>query len=555
MRSGLRAAAVCSWLAVICFAAAFAEPPDTVVEIQIDGSGAVSADELRRAVSAHTEDPQEAARAVLERYQAAGRLFAEAEAAVERLPDGTRVLRIRAREGPQARLQSIEWVGLNALTEEDAAQALGVRIGALLHAIDWRSALDKLARRYADNGRPYASALTEIVRADPQTGEAHLRVKIEEGVEARIESVQFEGLKKTRLQTALRLLPVRAGDLYDQRKIDDARHILLNCGYFASVHPALIERVGERGGERSGEMGGRDGLIRFRARVEEAPTFRAVGLLGYAPPLSEEDAPQLIGAVEASDANLFGTGRQARFRWEAGDDRSTQAAYREPFLFHSGVDLEARWDAERVQGGYREAGSLRVGWTPAPRLRASAGGQRLRADGLTGSGLLAEAVWDARDSRDNPTTGWHAAVRADAVVGGARFQRVEASVRRVLPIARRHAAAFKAQIGAVFGSAVPPAERFRMGGADTLRGHRERAFEGEVRRLGSIEYRLLTGPRSRLFAFFDIGRMDRNKTQYGYGVGANLESKTGLAQIQYGVSPDAPLLEGIVHLRLGAAFR
>ena len=547
MRSGLRAAAVCSWLAGVCVAAAFAAPRDTVVEIQIDGSGAVSADELRRAVSAHTEDPQEAARAVLERYRAAGRLFAEAEAAVERLPDGTRVLRIRAREGPQARLQSVEWVGLNALTEEEAAQALGVRIGALLHAIDWRSALDKLARRYAENGRPYASALTEIVRADPQTGEAHLRVKIEEGVEARIESVLFEGLKKTRLQTALRLLPVRAGDLYDQRKIDGARHILLNCGYFASVHPALIERVGERGG--------RDGLIRFRARVEEAPTFRAVGLLGYAPPLSDEDAPQLIGAVEASDANLFGTGRQARFRWEAGDDRSTQAAYREPFLFHSGVDLEARWDAERVQGGYREAGSLRVGWTPAPRLRASAGGQRLRADGLTGSGLLAEAVWDARDNRDNPTAGWHVAVRADAVVGGARFQRVEASVRRVQRIARRHAAAFKAQIGAVFGSAVPPAERFRMGGADTLRGHRERAFEGEVRRLGSIEYRLLTGPRSRLFAFFDIGQMDRNGTQYGYGVGANLESKTGLAQIQYGVSSDAPLLEGIVHLRLGAAFR
>ncbi len=543
MRSALRTAAVCCWIALICCAAAFAAPSDTAVEIEIEGDGAVSADELRRAAAAHT-DPQEAARAVLERYRAAGRLFAEAEAVVERLPDGTRVLRVRAREGPTARLQSIEWVGLKTLTEEEAAQTLGVRTGAPMHAIDWRSALDRLARRYAENGRPYASALTEIVRANPKTGEAHLRVQIEEGVEARIESVQFEGLKKTGLQTALRLLPVRAGDLYDPRQIDNARQILLNCGWFASVHPALMER------------GGRDGLIRFRARVEEAPTFRAVGLLGYAPPLSDEDAPQLIGAVEASDLNLFGTGRQARFRWEAGDDRSTQAAYREPFLFGSRVDLEARWDAERVQGGYRETGSLRVGWTPAPRLRASAGGQRLRADGLAGNGLLAEAEWDAREGfQDNPTEGWHVAVGADAVVGGARFQRVQASVQRIQRVARRHAVALKAQVGSVGGSAVPPAERFRMGGADTLRGHRERAFEGAVRRLGSIEYRLLTGARSRLFVFIDIGQMDRNRTQYGYGVGANLESKTGLAQIQYGVSPDAPLLEGIVHLRLGAAFR
>lgn len=543
MRSALRTAAVCCWLARICCAAAFVELSDTVVEIQIDGDGAVSVDELRRAAAAHT-DPKEAARAVLERYRAAGRLFAEAEAAVERLPDGTRILRVRAREGPPARLQSIEWVGLSALTEEEAAQTLGVQTGDALHAIDWRSALDKLTRRYAENGRPYVSALTEIVRADPQTGEAHLRVQIEEGVEARIESVQFEGLKKTGLQTALRLLPVRAGDLYDPRKIDDARRILLNCGWFASVHPALMER------------GGRDGLIRFRARVEEAPTFRAVGLLGYAPPLSDEDAPQLIGAVEASDLNLFGTGRQARFRWESGADRSTRAAYREPFLFGSRVDLEARWDAERVQGGYREAGSLRVGWTPARRLRASAGGQRLRADGLTGNGLLAAAEWDAREGfRDNPTEGWHAAVGAEAVIGGARFQRVQASVQRIQRVARRHAVAVKAQVGVVVGSSVPPAERFRMGGADTLRGHRERAFEGAARRLGSIEYRLLTGARSRLFVFLDIGQMDRNRTQYGYGVGANLESKTGLAQIQYGVSPDAPLLEGIVHLRLGAAFR
>ena len=510
------------------------------------GASLFSAEEAERLILS-SADASEAARRLLERYREAGYLFAEADVSLEE-----RALLIRVREGPRARLEAVEWAGLAALSEASAMSAVGARVGGPLHETDWEEGLSRLIRVYAENGRPHASVRLEAARADAETGFVAVRLTLDEGPLVRIESVRFEGLKKTRESVAARLLPIAAGDLYDQRKIDAARSALLHCGYFDSAHPALLER------------GASAESVRFRARVEEAKTLRAAGVLGYAPPLSDSEPPQLIGTLEASDRNLFGTGREAHFRWESGDSRSTRAGYREPFLFGSGIDLEARWESARADGSAREAGSVRFGWGASPRLRIGAGAQAVFAEGAAGGGLLTEAVWDARGgresrygenrSRENPSDGWLLRFAADAVAGGVAFQRFEASFWRFQPLWGRHTAAARFQFGAMRGAQIPPAERFWMGGADTLRGYRARAFQGLSRRLFTLEHRVLTGPRSRLFAFVDFGQTGAGPIRSGYGVGAALESRAGLAQIQYGVSPETPLLEGKIHIRLGAAF-
>ena len=61
-----------------------------------------------------------------------------------------------------------------------------------------------------------------------------------------------------------------------------------------------------------------------------------------------------------------------------------------------------------------------------------------------------------------------------------------------------------------------------------------------------------------IMGFLDIGDIRQGSTgigpRVGYGVGVNLDSRGGLIQLQYGLSPGTALVDGKVHIRLGTAF-
>jgi outer membrane protein assembly factor BamA len=519
----------------------------TLARVEVIGARAFSEEELRKVLqwqegAPYREEALEQAQArLLEKYRAAGRFFARLDPRIE--TQGGRVsVVLRVEEGPIARLREVSLVGVQALPAEAARRELGVRANRPFDAARWEKGIARLAERYHELGYPFVVLTTVPTTADPDTGDISLAVHVSEGARAVIERVEIEGLAKTREEVVRRLLGVVAGEPYDVRRIAAARHALVNSGFFTDVHPSLIQR------------GSAPERLVLRARVQEARTGRASGLLGYAPPRGEQDVPQVTGLLEAAERNLFGTGRVAEFRWESGENRTTHVAYVEPYAFGVPLDLQAQWDAETYSGVQRRGGSLRGDWRLSPFLRFGAGVQVLRTDAGTGWGMLMRAEWDSRDYRPNPAGGWLLRLQSDHLRGALRFDRLDSDLAVLLPVRPRHVVALRFRAGGLSGVDIPATEWYFLGGAASLRGYREREFPGRRRLLANLEYRILTGPDSHVFAFLDIGAVDRMSPRIGYGIGANLDSRSGLLRLDYGISRETSPLDGKVHIRLGTAF-
>lgn len=525
---------------------------DAVIgRVDFDGNRAYSASELRRVVNLEKgtilsqENLDSGQTRLLEFYRQAGFLFAESNVRADAAGDSARVV-FAVREGRRARLRAFEVVGAAGLSETAIRRLMDARENAPFDAAAWERGVARTLDEYANRGHPFAAITTTIAETRRDEGLFDLRLIVEERERVSIERVEFEGLAKTRLTVARRLVPIREGDAYDRRRVEETRHRLVNSAFFAQVHPSLIQR------------GSAPDRVVLRARVVEARTGRIAGIIGYAPPANDADAPQLTGLVEAVETSLAGTGREVAFKWESGEARSAHFHYREPYLVDMPISASIGWSAERHEAALRETGFARLDWQANPYWSVGVGTQFVRADASEGWGILVESIYDRRDYKPNPSTGWSLRTRVDFVRGGLSATRYETEFEAVRRLWGTHVIAARLNESRIRGRNLPASERVTLGGASTLRGYRERAFHGASRLFGGVEYRILTGPDSRVFAFLDAGAVDDETTSaplnIGYGVGASLESRGGVLRLDYGLAPGTPPLRGMVHIRLGAAF-
>jgi len=523
-----------------------------VADVVVRGSSALTEEEARAATGvvpgapATASTADEAVRSLLEAYTAADRPFARASAHIEALTPTSQRVAIDVQEGAVARVASVRWSGLGWMSEDDARRISGLRESDSYNAARWARGVGLLSAAYAEAGHPLASVAVRLVEADEADGSLSLAIAVDEGPRVTFEKVTFEGVTKTRHTLLRRIVGIEATDVYDSRRVAGARRRLLNSGLFTSLHPADVLR------------GSSDGSVIYRARLEEARTARFLGVLGYAPPASLEDAAQVTGIIEAVETNILGTGREARLRWESGENRTNQFAYREPFLFGRGVAWEVEWDAERYQGSRTRAARSSLTWNLTSRVAAEAGVQSVLAEGSSGWGGVASVALDTRDFHPNPSAGALLRVDVDAVAGDISFRRAGVDASLFVPASGQQVVAARVTATTVGGPRIPFTEWLFMGGATTLRGYEERQFRGTRRATGSLEYRVLTGRMSHVFAFVDVGRVwdpaGESPVKVGYGLGANLESRGGLVRFQYGIEPSGSPLDGKVHLSLGTAL-
>jgi outer membrane protein insertion porin family len=529
-----------------------AETPPVISQITVTGASALTIADARGATGlaegdTYTTDQADVAmRLLLKAHADRGHHFANAKLATEpRLQDAVGVL-IDIREGAPATVSRVQLTGISLLGERQARSLLGAEESGPYDADRWAAGINRLSDAYAQSGHPLARITLRLAAADEEEGDLALLVDVHEGPEIAFEAVTFEGMRKTRPGLLANMTRIRSGDRYDSRRVADARRRLMNSGLFASVHPVDILR------------GSDAGHVVYRARVTEARTARFLGVLGYAPPAVAGEPAQITGLVEGVETNILGTGRQARVRWESGENRTNRFAYREPFLFGRRVALDVEWDAERYQGSRTRAARSSLDWELASTVTVSVGGQAVSADDTSGRGALASVEFDTRDFRPNPLRGVLLRAEADAVTGGISFSRFETDARAFASVAGAHVLAARATVARVTGSDIPLTEWLFMGGADTLRGYEERQFRGTRSITGSVEYRIVTGRLSHVFAFVDVGRVSDADAavapKLGYGIGANLESRGGLVRFQYGIEPSASPLDGKVHLSLGTTL-
>ena len=542
-------------------------------------------------------------------YREAGFIFAETSPNITIIPEDGQVnnetvvsIAVEIAEGKQLRAGMLTLSGNQHFSEAEIRDELGLKEGNLFTHTALERGLERIQTRYSEHGYPKVEIAPKNIHLLPETGTINFELNIQEGAQVRIGEVKVSGLKKTKTEVVLREIHVKPNQNYKQRDIDTSYRRLRNLGYFYQVNPNVLE---------AGETEDR---INFHARVTEARTGQLSGVIGYAPPDSDADAaPQLTGVLEARETNLLGTGRQLNFYWKSGLLKILRFGYAEPWILGKPLTIGVEYgklkqrtpDRGQLQGftdnasetfseeqsgsvsattnfgrvyegittlGYKRINvpSLDVPLVPPPTLvlqpsnfsdpRAISSTESTPYIGTKYS-VTFRLTRDTRDYFLNPTRGRRDSIAFEVSRSDFRLRKAWLSLQQYFPTWQKQTVAIELHGAAAWGVNIPPTELFYLGGATTLRGYDEDWFSGPRRVYTNLEYRFLVGPDSQIFIFTDLGAVTLIETpsafdtlRVGYGFGARLESRGGILRINYGLAAGDSLLQGKIHVNLGAAF-
>jgi len=324
------------------------------------------------------------------------------------------------------------------------------------------------------------AAVSVREKPGPHAGEVVLQVAVVSGPRVRISRVEVIGNKRTRSWFILSRIPVRPGDWFNEKALQDAFRDLYRTGVFSRI----VHSLEGTGTERV-----------LQVHVEEAPS-REVGVeAGWGA------YEQLRGRVSFRDRNIFGTMRSAGT--EAGasmKSRFVKADILDPRVlgsdFSLSVPLSWRFREEptftedevelalhlyrlfsgRITAGlkyaYRFDGLSRL----SPDVTPDARGERYNS-----GSVKANLDIDRRNDVFYPSRGWQTGLAvevADRRIGGSLdFLRCTASAKLFQSLGAGFVAGLRLDTGFVIPTQsnedIPVSERFFTGGDGSVRSFDE----------------------------------------------------------------------------------
>ncbi|MET4579369.1 translocation and assembly module TamA [Ottowia thiooxydans] len=432
-----------------------------------------------------------------------------------------------------------------------------------------------VARRY-----PAGKVGYSLADVDPAVDLAHLRVQLDSGPLYRLGPLKVTGTERYDPVLVPRLARLQPGDIYDQRKLNDAQYRLTSSGYYDSatvfidpednpeavpvqiqVTEAKLQKVVLGGGFSTD--GGPRLSLEYRHNRVPGIGWRAITKMQIEQKHSylQTDWQSIPGENgwrwgalakidRLDDKNLVTVSQQLRFGRSRNDDRFDRNMY---------VQLD------RAQVSERD------------------GAQLTDARSGDGSALSVNYIWTGRyfDSLPFPSRGYGlgAELGGGYTLEGVRkpFLRGVARWLGIVPLGEGGGAsrlALRAESGAVVtnsGARVPSALLFRTGGDNTVRGYAYRAIgidypdsvigPGRYMAIGSIEWQRpilqdrLPGVLEHT-VFLDFGDVaDKPKDLHPrLGIGTGVRLKTPVGPMQLDLAYGLKTRKVRLHLSVGFVF-
>ena len=547
----------------------------TLSSVRWSGSGPLAAGELEASTGWRAGAVLDAARwqALGEGVARAGSARGRLDARVARVTfeeDGARVrAEVSIDAGPAYRVGHVGLFGVPPADSAQAARWLGVATGEAWSDERLSAGLERLVTELGARGKPFAQA--RIRRLAARGGVADVDIAVAEGDSARVDSVRVDGPSRTRPAIVRRALAGLAGAPYDPRRADEARARLVHLGTFASVGEPRFEMTGP----------GR-GLLRYPVAEGGGSSFE--GVLGY-----QGEGGSVAGTARLTLDNIAGTARSAALSWQGRGSGSAdfRFAYREPFLFGLPVGAGLSFAQELADTTYTRTDygvSAEMAAGEGLALELGVGGVRVVTENGDVRRSNRQRTWAALTRESE---GW----RADGESGRRRASRLE--IRTAQEFLHDHLAdgseardratelTARAAMGTPWSGRVVRArlegglrlgasrelgvyDLFPIGGAESLRGYRERQFRAARYGLVRLEHGWRLGDGD-VFVFADQALFGREalsdstagtKTRYraGYGFGAWLPTAVGRAGLSLGWGRGDGPRDAKVHLTLQSRF-
>ncbi|MEW6701439.1 MAG: BamA/TamA family outer membrane protein, partial [Bacteroidota bacterium] len=432
---------------------------------------------------------------------------------------------------------------------------------------------------YENKGFPFASVKVESVEfTNDSTKEnyfANLFLSIEEGTKSTIDKIEIAGNNKTKDFVITRAIQIQKGEEYSQKKIDAAAEKLNRLRFFEPTEPPVFYFNSKK-----------EGVLKISIKEKETNYFD--GIAGYIPAPNNKESGYLTGFVNVNLQNLFGTGRVAALRWQQENrySQELELRYVEPWLFDFPFNIEGnlyqrKQDTTYVQRRFEG----RLEFLATHEISASLligtqstipSEQNLKTITVFNSSAFTSGLNLKVDTRDD----FYAPTRGIFFVNSYKYtskkingpgelitpntktkitlQRIEFDFSIFKQLFDKQVAAISVHGREVRGSEVEFSDLYFLGGANSLRGYRERQFQGNRIFWSNLEYRLLLTRRSFAFLFFDTGYFLQNADTRrnilqnssfttGYGFGLKIETGLGVLGVSFALGKGDSFGQGKIH--------
>jgi len=311
-----------------------------IAEIEIVGaksvSGDVVADEIQTAqVQVGDEYDPRRVDAARSNILALG-YYTDVTARAEETPTGIRVtFTVQEKE----RIRQIRFLGNTVITDEELLERMVLQPGMIADNATISGDMIRVQDHYRKRGYD-----AFVVNRRLEFGELEVYIS-----ERRVRRIEIEGLRKTKRYVITREMSIKEGDLFNEKDvIDDVRRVL-NLQLFETLGWELRDDPAD--------------WQRYVILVITAKEKRT-GMVTTGGGWSSLEG--LIGRLQVSESNLFGTGKKGSLMGEFGGRSSYMVSYTDPWLDRrrtslsvSAFDIERR---RRFMGGGelvpREAGTF-----------------------------------------------------------------------------------------------------------------------------------------------------------------------------------------------------
>ncbi|MFQ5649909.1 MAG: outer membrane protein assembly factor [bacterium] len=568
-------------------------PKARLKAIKIFGSQQFSEHDIKSWLSLRKASPfseslmRERSVRVLERLQEAGYYFARIDSVLVQYSSDSSLVELSffLDEGGQTRISELSVAGLDSAHLNLLAE-LHSRSGKIFSPAKLEEDVELILHYFEARGHPYCQVRIERLQiAGPGDGEGlEIELAVDPGPVVTVGEIVIAGNEQTRDGVILRELAVKPGELYDQRKIAQIRSKLLKLGFFKWVNPPRIELVDDR-------------TARLIIELADGSHNRFDGVVGYNPATPTSDG-FVTGLLDVSFGNLFGTGRRADAHWQRRTQKTQEFrfGYTEPRV--AGLPLNAGFSFEQLiqdtsyvqrqigldmQLVFNDKLSLFSSISTRSIAPDSVGALRFNIPSSSSLNLAVGLSFDTTTDPLNPRGGvkyqtgfeWsRKQVDSVATAAGQPDASQAFSQKRLSIDFENYFSLFHWQVVAIglHGREVTSDEaviditdQYRLGGTRTLRGYREQQFRGSRIAWSNFEYRYILGPKSRFFAFFDLGYFFREErvaggkisldgVNVGYGFGLRLDTRLGFFGIDYGLGDGDSFSDGKVHIGLTNEF-
>jgi len=439
------------------------------------------------------------------------------------------------------------------------------------------SGIERILGLYENFGYPYCQVTVEEISPEG-ADRVHLILRVVEGPQVQVTKINWEGISPGVAEVLNKEINFQAGEIYSSRKWEERLRILKNLPYIKDLQGPELQAAADNG-------------TTVRMTVEERNNSFS-GALGYVPS-SGNRAGYLSGNLSLEVSNFLDGPRQLEIYWDKKDLKSYRLnfSFKEYWLFKTplsaGVNFrQSQTDSTYSQVAFEQQTSYRfssqITWSSILSWERVYQKSYLKnyfpSSRRLGLGL--KANWNTTDYRLNPRQGqeleaqvkfinWNKAEQDSLFIYPQkdRLMSAQFSWWNFFPLWEKQTLAIKityAQISSSEG-VLSPADLFKLGGVNLLRGYYAEQFWADRVFLTTGEYRFLLSEQARVYLFADMAKfrhnfLEENKLRarpsfkLGYGLGLWLDSKVGLVGLDLGLGQSDQLQDLKVHLALKNRF-